>query len=156
MHTTQHMTDPYTIEPASLRDLSGLRALEKVCFPQDAWPLLDLISVLTMPGVVRLKAMSAGQMVGFIAGDVRRTENVAWIATIGVLPAYRQRGIGAALLQACEQNIPLSVLRLCVRTDNHAAILLYERFGYTRKGIWKAYYQDGAEALVMEKVRGEQ
>lgn len=156
MHTTQHMTDPYTIEPASLRDLSGLRALEKVCFPQDAWPLLDLISVLTMPGVVRLKAMSAGQMVGFIAGDVRRAENVAWIATIGVLPAYRQRGIGAALLQACEQNIPLSVLRLCVRTDNHAAILLYERFGYTRKGIWKAYYQDGAEALVMEKVRGEQ
>ena len=156
MHTTQHMTDPYTIEPASLRDLSGLRALEKVCFPQDAWPLLDLISVLTMPGVVRLKAVCAGQMVGFIAGDVRRTENVAWIATIGVLPAYRQRGIGAALLQACEQNIPLSVLRLCVRTDNHAAILLYERFGYTRKGIWKAYYQDGAEALVMEKVRGEQ
>ena len=156
MHTTQHMTDPYTIEPASLRDLSGLRALEKVCFPQDAWPLLDLISVLTMPGVVRLKAVCAGQMVGFIAGDVRRAENVAWIATIGVLPAYRQRGIGAALLQACEQNIPLSVLRLCVRTDNHAAILLYERFGYTRKGIWKAYYQDGAEALVMEKVRGEQ
>jgi hypothetical protein len=34
---------------------------------------LDLIGVLTMPNVVRLKAMSDHQMVGFIAGDVRKS-----------------------------------------------------------------------------------
>jgi hypothetical protein len=35
------------IQTASLRDLSALRRLEHACFEKDAWPLLDLIAVLT-------------------------------------------------------------------------------------------------------------
>jgi ribosomal protein S18 acetylase RimI-like enzyme len=143
----------FTIESANLKDLGGLRTLEAVCFPRDAWPLLDLIGVLSMPGVVRLKAVAGGRMIGFVAGDVRQTERMAWIATIGVLPEFRGRGVGAALLQACEARISLPVLRLCVRQDNVEAIRMYEHFGYQRKGEWTAYYQDGAPALVMEKVR---
>lgn len=141
------------IEPASLRDLSPLRNLERVCFPKDAWPLLDLISVLSFPGVLRLKALRGGQMVGFVAGDVRRLEGIAWIATLAVLPEYRGQGVGAALLEACEGRIPLKRIRLCVRPSNEPAIRLYERFGYTRVGEWTRYYQDGESALVMEKTR---
>lgn len=144
----------FTIDPANLKDLGGLRIVEQVCFPRDAWPMLDLIGVLTMPGVVRLKAVAAERMIGFVAGDMRRVEQVAWIATIGVLPEFRGRGVGSALLQACEQRITLPVVRLCVRTDNLGAIHIYERFGYRRKGEWAAYYQDGAPALVMEKIKG--
>lgn len=145
-------TDATTaIVPASLRDLGALRQVERICFPKDAWPLLDLISVLTYPGVVRLKAVSDNQMVGFIAGDVRRSEGIAWIATVAVLPVYRGRGIGSALLAACEAQIPLSKIRLCVRPSNEVAIRLYERIGYTKVGEWARYYQDGESALVMEK-----
>lgn len=140
-----------SIEPAGLRDLNVLRYLEKVCFPKDAWPLIDLIGVLSFPGVVRLKAVSSKEMVGFIAGDIRRLEGVAWIATLAVLPEYRARGIGSALLQACEQKISVNRIRLCVRVSNDAAIRLYERFGYDRVGEWSRYYQDGESALVMEK-----
>lgn len=139
------------IVPASLRDLGALRQVERICFPKDAWPLLDLISVLTFPGVVRLKAVNDNQMVGFIAGDVRRSEGIAWIATVAVLPEYRGRGIGSALLAACEAQIPLSKIRLCVRPSNEVAIRLYERIGYTKVGEWARYYQDGESALVMEK-----
>jgi len=139
------------IVAASLRDLGALRQVERICFPKDAWPLLDLISVLTFPGVVRLKAVSDNQMVGFIAGDVRRSEGIAWIATVAVLPEYRGRGIGSALLAACEAQIPLSKIRLCVRPSNEAAIRLYERIGYIKVGEWARYYQDGESALVMEK-----
>jgi ribosomal protein S18 acetylase RimI-like enzyme len=92
-------------------------------------------------------------MIGFVAGDVRQPERMAWIATIGVLPEFRGRGVGAALLHACEARITLPVLRLCVRKDNQEAIRMYERFGYQRKGEWEAYYQDGSPALVMEKVK---
>jgi len=141
------------IEPASLRDLSTLRNIERVCFPKDAWPLLDLISVLTFPGVVRLKAQCDKQMVGFIAADIRRTEGIAWIATIAVLPEYQGQGIGSALLQACEALISLNRIRLCVRPTNDVAIRLYERYGYARVGEWTKYYQDGESALVMEKLR---
>ena len=139
------------IEPASLRDLSALRHVEQVCFPMDAWPLLDLIGVLTFPGVVRFKAVNGKQMVGFIAGDIGRLEGVAWIATVAVLPEFRGRGIGAALLQACEARISVNRIRLCVRPSNDVAIRLYERFGYTRVGEWTKYYQDGESALVLEK-----
>ena len=139
------------IETASLRDLNALRQVERICFPKDAWPLLDLISVLTFPGVIRLKAVCDKQMVGFIAGDVRRLEGVAWIAIVAVLPEYRGQGIGSTLLAACEGQIPLSKIRLCVRLSNDGAIRLYEKLGYSRVGEWSHYYQDGEAALVMEK-----
>ncbi len=141
------------IEQATLRDLAALRRLEQISFPKDAWPLLDLIGVLTFGGVLRLKAMCDQQMVGFIAGDVRRMEGMAWIATVAVLPEYRGRGIGAALLQACEEKIPVNKIRLCVRLTNAVAIRLYERFGYSKVGEWTRYYQDGESALVMEKLK---
>ena len=139
------------IETASLRDLNALRQVERICFPKDAWPLLDLISVLTFPGVIRLKAVCDKHMVGFIAGDVRRLEGVAWIAIVAVLPEYRGQGIGSTLMAACEGQIPLSKIRLCVRLSNDAAIRLYEKLGYSRVGEWSRYYQDGEAALVMEK-----
>ena len=141
------------IAQATLRDLNALRYIERICFPKDAWPLLDLISVLSFPGVVHLKAMVDRQMVGFVAGDVRRMEGVAWIATIAVLPEFQGKGIGGALLEACEARIPLKRIRLCVRPANEVAIRLYERFGYSRVGEWTKYYQDGESALVMEKTK---
>lgn len=141
------------IETAHLRDLNALRHVEKVCFPQDAWPILDLIGVLTLPNVVRLKAMDEAHMIGFIAGDIRHSEHVAWIATVGVLPEYRGRGIGAMLLQECEARLPFNIIRLCVRRSNAIAIRMYERFGYVPINQWNNYYQDGEAALVMEKKR---
>jgi ribosomal-protein-alanine N-acetyltransferase len=139
------------IEPATWRDLNALRHLEKACFPKDAWPLWDLIGVLTLPNVVRLRAFTDSQMIGFIAGDVRLAESTAWIATLGVLPEYRGRGIGRALLQECEQRLDVRRVQLNVRTSNQIAIELYQTSGYQRAGIWPNYYQDGEDALVMEK-----
>jgi len=141
------------ILPASLRDLAGLRHLEKACFPRDAWPLLDLIAVLTWPDVVRLQVRLDDQMVGFIAGDPRPSENMAWIATIGVLPEYQRRGIGRALLRACEARLKEDRIRLCVRASNQAAITMYLQEGYYSVDTWGKYYNDGENALVMEKIR---
>jgi ribosomal-protein-alanine N-acetyltransferase len=141
------------ILPAGLRDLGQLRHLEQACFPKDAWPLLDLVAVLTYPEVIRLKAVVVGKMVGFIAGDLRREEDTAWIATVGVLPEYRRQGIARRLLLECEKRLQATRLRLCVRLDNSGAIRLYEQEGYARVGIWTKYYNDGGDALVMEKGR---
>ena len=139
------------IQPATWRDLNALRQVERVCFPKDAWPIWDLIGVLTLPNVVRLKAVIDDQMVGFIAGDIRPSQQIAWIATIGVLPAYRGRGIGSALLEACEQELKVESVRLNVRVSNHPAIRLYKSLGYQQVGRWPHYYSDGEDALIMEK-----
>jgi ribosomal-protein-alanine N-acetyltransferase len=141
------------ILPASLRDLNALRKLEEACFAQDAWSLFDLIAVLTFPEVIRLKAVESGVMVGFVAGDPRPSQGFSWIATIGVLPEYRRKGIGSDLLRACERKIPTPRIRLSVRIENGAAIRMYEREGYQRVDVWREYYNDGGDALVMEKER---
>jgi ribosomal protein S18 acetylase RimI-like enzyme len=141
------------IETASWRDLNGLRQLERICFDRDAWPLLDLIAVLTLPGIIRLKATISEQMVGFIAGEVRASEGIGWITTLGVLPEFRRQGIAQALLVACERNIAASCLRLSVRRSNIAAQELYRRAGYSQVDVWRRYYSEGEDALVLEKRR---
>jgi ribosomal protein S18 acetylase RimI-like enzyme len=138
---------------ASLLDLGPLQQIERACFDADRWPLLDLMAVLTFPDVVRLKALVDGRMVGFVAGDQRESRGFSWIATIAVLPQYQKQGIGRALLEACEAKLTTPRVRLCVRTDNVSAIRLYEREAYQRVDIWRGYYKDRADALVMEKVR---
>jgi ribosomal protein S18 acetylase RimI-like enzyme len=142
----------FTLEQATWRDLNAVRLIEKACFPQDAWPLWDIIGVLTFPNIVRLKALIDGQVVGFIAGDPRPVERLAWIATVGVLPEYRNRGIGTALLKAMEAKLTVPRLRLCVRISNESAIQLYNHLDYQRIDTWKRYYGDGEDAVIMEKL----
>lgn len=140
------------IVKASIRDLNALRKLEQVSFDKDAWPLFDLIAVLTFPDVVRLKAVEDSQMVGFIAGDPRPRDGWGWIATIAVDPRYRQKGIGRALLYACETRLGVPKARLTVRLSNGGAITMYEKAGYATIDIWQTYYNDGEDAMVMEKI----
>jgi ribosomal-protein-alanine N-acetyltransferase len=143
----------YTIEEASLRDLNALRRLERICFQQDAWGVLDLIAVLTLPDIIRLKAIThEHEMIGFIAGDPRPSKGFSWIATIGVLPKWRSRGIGRALMEACESRMTTPRIRLTVRIDNHTAIRLYESMGYRTITTLPNYYRDGAAAILMEKM----
>jgi len=145
----------YQIEMASWRDLSSIRDLESICFPRDAWPLLDMIGVLSLPQVVRYKVEDRGQVIGFVAGDIRRMQHLGWIATICVHPDYRGMGIGRALLSLCEEKMGMPKVKLTVRQTNYAAIDLYRRQGYIETGQWKRYYKGGENAVVMEKVLGD-
>jgi len=140
---------------ASFLDIGALNKLEHACFEKDAWPFLDLIAVLTFPDVIRLKAVNDdGDMIGFVAGDPRPSEGFSWIATIGVAPEFRRRGIGRDLLRACEAQLKTPRVRLSVRASNDGAIKLYEQEGYQRVDVWQSYYNDGEAAVVMEKTRG--
>ena len=139
------------IQPANLLDLTALRRLEHACFVKDAWPLLDLIAILTWPDVIRLKVVEDGEMIGFAACDPRPSQSAAWIATIAVDPRFQRRGIGRMLLKACEERVTQPRLKLSVRITNHGAIALYEQEGYQTVDVWGRYYSDNEDALVMEK-----
>jgi ribosomal-protein-alanine N-acetyltransferase len=139
------------IAKATILDLSALHKLEKESFAKDAWPLFDLIAVLTFPNVIRIKAVEKNHMIGFIAGDPRPHEGFGWVATIAVDPRFRLRGIGRALLHACEKELSVPRVRLTVRTSNQGAISMYEKEGYQTIDMWQNYYNDGESAMVMEK-----
>ncbi len=142
----------YRLASAGLWDLGALQRLEKVCFPQDAWPLIELLGVLIWPNMARCKIVFGEEMVGFAAGQ--EIDGAGWIVTLAVHPAHRRRGLGRALLMACEQFLSHAVLRLAVRASNHAAQALYRHGGYQVVDRWPRYYVDGEDALVMEKIRG--
>lgn len=139
------------IVKATWRDLNDLRDLEHECFNTEAWSVLDLVGVLTLPSTSRLKAMFEEKMVGFIAGEINKAEQTGWITTVGVLKNYRRQGIGRALLHACEKEMKMGRVCLCVRKSNQSAISLYQEEGFHSIDEWRRYYEDGEDAIIMEK-----
>jgi len=153
LHGPHSLAQPAAVHPASWRDLTSVRELEKICFGRDAWPWIDTLAALTFPQTVRLKAVADELVVGFIFGDRRRLKRTGWIASIGVRPDYRRRGIGRTLLAACEDLLGMPRVRLSLRSSNDAAQRMYQQAGYVRIDTWKRYYRDGEDAIIMEKVR---
>ncbi len=142
----------FPILPASWRDLTALSHLEKQCFsPDDAWSFLDMLAVLTLPGVVRFKAEHKGEMIAFVAGERKPEKAIGWITTLAVTPSFRRRGIATGLIAACEKELKMRVIRLSVRRSNLGALGLYKRAGYLQVGVWPKYYIGGEDALVLEK-----
>jgi ribosomal protein S18 acetylase RimI-like enzyme len=139
------------IQPADWRDVRDVYLLEKACFEEDAWPLWDVLGVLTFPEIIRLKAELGNKLVGFIAVDQRPQAGEAWIATVGVLPSYRRQGIATRLLEAAEGQVDQPVIKLSVRAGNRPAVQLYRRRGYALAGIWPQYYTEQVDALIFQK-----
>lgn len=154
----------FAIARAGWRDLRAARALERLCFGADAWGYFELGFTLIQPGLARFKALDGGRsersghgerddrpVVGLVIGESRPFEGAGWVASICVHPAYQRRGIGGALLAACEAALPQRVIKLTVRESNRQAIALYRQFGYERVAVWQNYYASGEDGLVMEK-----
>jgi ribosomal protein S18 acetylase RimI-like enzyme len=140
-----------SLEDATWRDFRRLLHLERICFQRDSWPWIDVLAALTFPQTVRIKAELGDQLVGFVIGDRRRRKGMGWIASIGVHPDHRRRGIGKILLEVCEQELATPKIRLILRPSNTAAKYLYSKAGYREVDLWRRYYANGEDGLVMEK-----
>jgi ribosomal-protein-alanine acetyltransferase len=141
----------FEINPASWRDLFAVQEIERACFKEDAWPLIELMGALTFPHIVRMKAVINEKTVGFIAGDIRRSEGIGWILTVGVLPDFRRQGLAKELMAHCVQAMNMPHIKLSVRRSNQAAIQLYQKLGYAQVDVWTKYYHDGEDGIIMEK-----
>lgn len=147
--------DRVEIAPATWRDARALVELDRRCFsPVDAFGWLTYLILCTWPGVARLKAVAAGQLIGFVAAEPQRWRGCVTIVTLEVDPAWRRRGIGERLMRECEGRFDLPRLRLQVRQSNSLAIRLYQKLGYAIIDNLPRYYGDGADGYLMEKVRG--
>jgi ribosomal-protein-alanine N-acetyltransferase len=91
-----------------------------------------------------------GDVVGFCS--MWRVHDEIHINNLAVLPAYRRRGIGAALLTRVLAEAPrLGAVRalLEVRRSNVEAQRLYERFGFTVAGVRREYYSHPVEDAIV-------
>ncbi len=146
----------FPIQKAGLKDLESLRRLEKACFcKNDVWPLLQLVWVLTAPGLVRLKIENGDEAIAFLSGEYQREQGIGWINSIGVAPDWQGKGLGKRLLQAGEQALAAPRVRLIVRASNQAAIALYQHSGYRQVKRMPHYYVGGEDGLLFEKFADE-
>lgn len=103
---------------------------------------------------VVLVAGADGAVLGNALVFFRRGSKCARLYSLTVAASARARGIGRSLLDAAEQTARkrhCTSMQLEVRTDNPAAMALYEARGYHRDGQRAAYYQDGANAWLYHK-----
>jgi RimJ/RimL family protein N-acetyltransferase len=105
---------------------------------------------------VQVVALADGELVGWsdVLPKDRPIHSHVGVLGIGVLPAFRGKGIGAALLhaalQAAQQRGYVRI-ELTVRAENARAVALYEKFGFEKEGVCRdAILVDGRyEDLIM-------
>lgn len=88
--------------------------------------------------------------VGFVHGI--RIGDVFEIYDLGIVESMRSQGLGRQLLEKLFQVVQVPKVILEVSAQNKAASALYEAFDFKITSIRKSYYQDGADALLMEKI----
>jgi ribosomal-protein-alanine N-acetyltransferase len=139
-----------TIRQFTRRNLPAVTEIERASFGRNAWPAELLQQYSEKSPVLFLIAHLDGRATGYAAAA--GTRGWAELVSIAVLPAFRGRGIGAALLAAIirrAERLGLAGMSLMVRTDNRAARRLYERFGFRVVRTIPAYYEDGRPACRM-------
>ncbi len=146
------------IRRADMSDLDDLVALEQRAFDGDRMSRAQYRRHLDSDSAQILLA-SAGRhtFFGSVVLFFRKGSTVARVYSLATRPEVRGQGIGAALLEAAiaaAERRNCRVLRLEARTDNAAAIGLYERLGYRRIGSYQHYYEDGADAWRYEQTLG--
>lgn len=120
----------------------------------DPWPAVAFHRELASAHNHYVGARIGDALVGY-AGISRlgRTPPYEYeVHTIGVDPAYQGQGIGRRLLDELLNFADGGAVYLEVRTDNEAAIALYQSVGFERIGLRKRYYRvSGADAYTMRR-----
>jgi ribosomal-protein-alanine N-acetyltransferase len=119
----------------------------------ETWDMNAFAQLCAMPGaageIVALGDEPAGLILWRVAADE------AEILTIAVLPAYRRQGLGRLMLEDAISAMRaghVASASLEVAVDNAAALGLYARLGFQRRGLRPGYYRSGAtrrDALIL-------
>lgn len=143
--------------PLAAGDAGRCAELEAQLFDgDDPWPERAFLAELAAKHTHYVAARVEDKVVGYAGiarlGRIRPYEYE--IHTVGVDPAYQGHGIGRAMLTRLIEHAGDAPIFLEVRTDNAAAIALYESEGFVTVGVRKRYYRvSGADAYTMKRER---
>src|SRR4051812_17553812 len=136
-------------------DIEAVMTLERELFSEDAWGDTMFWSELAQRDTrYYIVATEKDKIIGY-AGLCAYARDTSYVQTIAVAPAWQGKGLGTRLLETLLAEADRRGCRqvdLEVRADNETAIQLYERHGFARVGLRRAYYQpSGADAVVMHR-----
>lgn len=159
------------IAPITAEDIPGFHAAldcvakEKIYLAFNAAPPLESTRAFVLgnleKGHAQVVARDGATVVGWcdvIPPGNRDTNRHVGVLGLGVLPAYRGRGIGKKLMQAAIDSAfakGLTRIELTVREKNANALALYKKLGFETEGLKKnssfvngAYENDYIMALL--------
>ena len=140
------------IKPMEKSDLDSVVSIEEKAYGEHHWSKESFMSELSNDIAKYFSAFNEkGELIAY-AGCWQILEE-AHITTVAVLPEYRGKSLGEALLvtllQQCYRDM-IKYITLEVRVSNTPAISLYKKYGFKSLGVRKGYYQDNNEdALIM-------
>jgi len=136
------------VRDALARDISRIAEIERACFSLP-WTE-DQLRVQLGEGHIFLAAELDGVLCGYAGAQTVLDEG--YISNVAVAPAYRRRGVAAALLREMRRRAEakgLGFLTLEVRASNAPAIALYAGQGYVEVGRQKNYYANPREDAIL-------
>jgi len=142
------------VREARPRDLDAIARLENESFETDRVSRRSLREFLRAPHRPVIAATIDEELAGYALVSLRKGARALRIYSLAVGGRFGRRGVGRALMQACEayaRRHRREAITLEVRYDNAAAIALYESCGFRQFGEHARYYADGATALRYEK-----
>ena len=135
-------------------DLARVLEIEVDLFPVDAWSEDLFLGELAEVSISRDVSVATldSEIVGY--ASFRYVGKQGDVNTVAVASNQQGKGIGTALLDWLESQAALRNVReifLEVRSDNEAAIKMYDARGYERIVIRRNYYGNTIDANIMRK-----
>jgi ribosomal-protein-alanine N-acetyltransferase len=151
----------FRLRKFNTNDLERITYINRTCLPENYsdYFFVDLHRRFPETFIV---AEENGEVVGYIMCRIetglssfvfRGLIKKGHIVSVAVLPEYRRKGIGEALVVKAMESMRLYKAKQCfleVRITNTAAVDLYKKLGFEVSRTIRGYYADGEGAYVME------
>lgn len=131
-------------------DLESIQEIEDSSFDDPFPPELFSSFLSKFPLGFRVATLE-NALIGYYIVTIRAES--AELASIAIKKEYQGRHFGSRLMEdviALCRRFKAKRIYLIVRTDNHAAIALYDKFGFQRQGQIRDYYGPGSHGFKME------
>lgn len=152
------MTQKINIRPGKEYDLARLVEIENTCFNSDNLSRRSFQRFIRKGAhellVAEIKQDKGTEIVGYGLTLYRTGTSLARLYSLAVMPEHQGKGIARQLMQEAEKTSlkqHCAYMRLEVNVNNASAIHLYGKLGYLPMGKISQYYDDGSDALRMEK-----
>lgn len=157
----------YHVRKMRWEDIEQVRGIDLVCFPT-MMPPTNYKTEFINPMAHYLVAYSDSEMETGNDGESRHALILGFIGlwflageihviNLAVHPDYRRRGVGSLLLiHGIELAVSLKaiLITLEVRVSNLEAQALYATYGFSERGIRRAYYLDNREDAAIMTLEG--
>jgi ribosomal-protein-alanine N-acetyltransferase len=152
----------YKLRKFGMNDLPSVTQINETCLPENYSDIFFLDLHRRFPEtfiVAEEDGKTAGYImcrveVGFSNFGLSGLVKKGHIVSVAVMPEYRRKGIGKALVSQAIDGMRSYGAKQCyleVRITNEEAISLYKKLGFEVTRTVHGYYADGEHAFVMSR-----